>query len=254
MKCEYYREALIERAAVGGKIESKLANHLGECAQCRAKLQHEERLFVAIDEALRTKVNETPRTSFLAEVRAQIREQAPPKSQRSAVWALVGTALAVAVIAMSHLGTAPPGQPVEARREGEILKGPTVVAPRPLELADSRSNTKSPDARVQTPHNAAKRPVEVQTASSELEVLVPPDEGKSFHQFVVRLRRHEQVVQTVVGPVVSSVLDERNELSEIAPVEIALLQLKPLVSENLNDQNKETLCEVIACHSYSEER
>jgi hypothetical protein len=70
---------------------------------------------------------------------------------------------------------------------------------------------------------------------------------------VARLQGQEQVAQAVASPVVSSVPDEKNELPEIAPVEIARLQLEPLASENLRDRNKvkiESLCNVITCQSY----
>jgi hypothetical protein len=103
----------------------------------------------------------------------------------------------------------------------------------------------------------ALRPEGVQISSDELEVLVPPDEGKAFHQFVAHLQGQEQVAQAVASPVVSSVPDEKNELPEITPVEIAGLQLEPLSWENLRDRKKikiESLCNVITCQSYQEGR
>lgn len=85
----------------------------------------------------------------------------------------------------------------------------------------------------------------------------PPDEGKAFRQFVARLQGQEQVAKAVASPIVSSVPDEKNELPEIAPVEIAGLQLEPLLWENLRDGKKikiESLCNVITCQTYREGR
>ena len=252
MKCEDYKKALIERASVGAKSESKLAGHLEECTECRVKLQHEERLFAAIDDALRTRVSEIPRDGFLAGIQARIREQAPSKSRRIPVWSLAGAVLALALVAMSNLWTSPPRKPVQARR-AESLRGPAVLAPRLLESANSAPKTRNSDERVRNLHPSAKHSAGAQIASSEPEVLVPPDEGRALQQFVARLQGHEQVAQAVASPVSTSEPDDKNEFPEIAPVEIARLQLEPLAWENLRDRNRvkiESLCNVITCQSY----
>lgn len=253
MKCENYREALIEKAASGGKFESGLTGHLEKCAQCRAELQHEEALFAAIDQVLHTKVNEMPRDGFLTGVQARIREQVPSSSQWSPVLTLAGAASALVLIIMLHPWTASPSRPVEAGKlQTESLKV-SKVAPRTLALEESAPKTHNPDARVRRPQSPAVRPKGVQIASNELEVLVPPDEGKAFHQFVARVQGQEQVAQAVASPAASSVPDEKNELPEIAPVEIAHLELEPLAWENPRDKGKvkiESLCNVITCLSY----
>jgi hypothetical protein len=257
MKCEDYRKALIEGAASGEKFESRLAGHLEECAQCRAKLQHEEALFAAIDQALHTKVNEMPRDGFLTGVQARIREQAPSKSQWTPVLALTGAALALTLVAMLHPWTTSPSRPVEARKPHTESMKVSKIVPHRLVSEESEPKTNNTDARVRRPQSPALRPEGVQIASGELEVLVPPDEGKAFHQFVARLQGQEQVAQAVASPVVSSVPDEKNELPEIAPVEIAGLQLEPLSWENLRERKKikiESLCNVITCQSYQEGR
>jgi hypothetical protein len=253
MKCEDYREALIEQAASGGKFESRLATHFEKCAQCRAKLQHEEQLFAAIDRALYTKVNEMPRAGFLTGVQARIGEQAPSKSQWTPLSALAGAALALTFVAMLHPWMASPSRPVEARKLKTESMKVSNVAPHGLASEESGPKTHNSDARVRRPQSRALRPEGVQIASSEPEVLVPPDEGKAFHQFVARLQGQEQVAQAVASPVMSSVPDEKNELPEITPVEIARLQLEPLAWDNLRDRNKvkiESLCNVITCQSY----
>ena len=218
MTCEKYREALIEGAATGGELEGSLANHLNGCTQCRARLQHEQWLFAAIDDALRTKVNERPRSGFLACVRTQVSKEGLPKSRWSPVWALAGAALALALIAVAHPGARP----------ARTLNTPTISARQSLESAQSgRGSTEDSDARGRVRQHLTKQAVTRRAARREPEVLVPPDEGKAFAQFVARLGRRDEVAQAFVSPAA----DENNELSQMPPVEIARLQLKPLVWE-----------------------
>jgi hypothetical protein len=169
------------------------------------------------------------------------------------VMALAGATLALTVVAMLHPWTASRNRSVEARKPETESITVSKATPHGLASEETGPKTHNSDARVRRAQNLALRPEVVQIASGEPEVLVPPDEGKAFHQFVARLQGHEQVAQAVANPVVSSVPDEKNELPEIAPVEIARLQLEPLASENLRDRNKvkiESLCNVITCQSY----
>ncbi len=53
MKCDAYRDDLLEAAAVPGELKEQVRGHVEECPQCRAILQREQRLFAAVDEALR---------------------------------------------------------------------------------------------------------------------------------------------------------------------------------------------------------
>ena len=72
-----------------------------------------------------------------------------------------------------------------------------------------------------------KRFVFERAAKHDPEVLVPPDEAKAFALFVARVARRDEVVEAFVSPATKG----NDELPEIAPVEIAHLQLQPLVWE-----------------------
>jgi hypothetical protein len=232
MTCEKYGEALIEGAATGGKLEGSLADHLEGCTRCRTTLQRERWLFAAIDDALRTKVNERPQAGFLAGVRAQISKEALPKSRWSPVWALAGGVLALALIAVAHPWARQPKQSVETGS----LKAPTNRAQQASEFAQSgRGSTEDSDARGRARPYLAKQSVARRAARRQADVLVPPDEGKAFAQFVARLGRRGEVAQAFVSPAP----DENGELSQIPPVEIARLQIKPLVWEKWNYARKE---------------
>ncbi len=221
MTCKRYKAALIEGAASGGKLEGSLADHLEVCSECRAKLLREQRLFAAIDDALRTKVNELPRAGFITGVRVQITKEVPPGSRWSPVWALAGAVLAMALLAIAYPWTRQPQRSLEAGS----MKTPTIRTQQTLEFAESgRESTKKLDARGRAQQRLRNRSAALRAASREPEVLVPPDEGKSFAQFVARLRRQDEIAQAFVSPAV----DENVELSQIPPVEIARLQLTPL--------------------------
>jgi hypothetical protein len=224
MTCEKYKEALIEGAVTGGELERGLADHLDVCAQCYMRLQRERRLFADIDDALRTKVNEMPRAGFSAAVRAHISKEVLPKSRWRPMWALAGAVLALALIVVAHPWTRLPRQSVEDR----TLKTPTISAQQTSELAQSgRGSTEELDVRERSQPHLAKVSIAKRPTRREPEVLVPPDEGKAFAQFVARLRRRDEVAKAFVSPAA----DRNDDPSQIPPVEIARLQLEPLVWE-----------------------
>ena len=225
MTCEKYREALIEGATTGGELERSLADHLELCPQCYARLQRERRLFAAIDDALRTKVNEMPRAGFSAALRTHISKEVLPKSRWRPMWALAGPALALALIVVAHPWTRPPKQSVEDR----TLKAPTISPQQTPEFAQSGrgSSTEDLDVRVRVQRHLAKVSITKRPALREPEVLVPPDEGKALAQFVAHLGRRDKIAQAFVRPAT----DMNNDPSQIPPVEIARLQLEPLVWE-----------------------
>jgi hypothetical protein len=224
MTCEKYREALIEGAATGGELEGSLADHLEVCTQCHARLQRERWLFAAIDDALRAKVNEKPQAGFLAGVRAHISKEALPRPRWSPMWALAGAVLAVALIAVAHPWTRPPKQPVEAGS----LKAPTIRTQQTLEVGQSgRGSTEDSDAPGGARQHLTRPSVAKRVARRQPEVIVPPDEGKAFAEFVARLGQRDEVAQAFASPAT----DENSEPFQIPPVVIAHLQLKPLVWE-----------------------
>jgi hypothetical protein len=142
------------------------------------------------------------------------------------MWAMASAVLAL--IAVTHPWTRPPRQPVEAR----VLKAPTISVQQKSKLTESeRDSTKDSNAGARAQPHLARQPIAEQEPHREPEVLVPPDEGKAFVQFVARLRQRDAVAQAFVTPAPSTAADENKELPQITPVEIARLQLKPLIWE-----------------------
>ena len=223
MTCEKYRDALIDAAAAGGPLEGKLAGHLEQCPQCRATLERERQLFSAIDDTLRVRMSERPGAGFRAGVHAQVSKGAQPRSGWSPLWALAGAALALVLIAMAHPWVRPRRPPGEGDLKGLAIRaeqGPGVA--QSARMASEGSEVRGRGAR-----HFMKQPVAQRAADREPQVLVPPDEAKAFAQFVARVARRDEVTEAFVSPAA----DENDELSEIPPVEIAYLQLKPLVWE-----------------------
>jgi negative regulator of sigma E activity len=224
MTCEKYKNALVEAAATGGNLEGGLAEHLELCMQCRARLQREQRLFATIDDSLRTRVNVMPRPGFLGDVCAEISKEALPKSQWNPTWALAGAALALAFIAGAHPWVRPNKQVVKAGSQ----KTSSIRTQQTAELDQSgQGATKTSNAPGRAQQHPTGPAVAKSVARRQPEVIVPPDEGKAFAAFVARLRQSDEVAQAYVSPAAA----ENNEPSQIPPVVIAHLQLKPLVWE-----------------------
>jgi hypothetical protein len=225
MTCEKYKEALIEVAATGGNLAGRLDDHVGHCTQCSATLRRERMLFAAIDDVLRPRMNERPHAGFMANVRVEISKAALPKSRWNPMWALAGTALALALIAIAHPWARLRKEPVEAGG----LEVSTIRAQQKTDFAQSEGgSTEDWDSRGRERQHRTKKFVGRQAASREPEVLVPPDERIAFAQFVAHLRRRDDVAQAFVSP---AAVDVNSEPSKIQPIEIAGLQLKALVWE-----------------------
>jgi hypothetical protein len=225
MTCEKYREALIEAAATNGRLGCRIDHHVEHCAKCRATLHRERLLFVAIDDALRARMNQKPHPGFLPGVRARIAEQRPPESRWVPAWAWATAVLALALIAMVGLWARP------RRRLAEIesLKTQAIRAPKKsqfLPLGRGSTEDSNPHLRVRQVRTT-KRALAWQAAHREPEVLVPPEEGRAFAQFVARLGQRDEVAQAFVSPAA----DHSDEPFQISPVEIARVQLKPLAWE-----------------------
>lgn len=228
MKCDKYRDALVDGAA-GGKVEDSLAEHLEVCTRCRMRRQQEHSLFAAIDDALCAKMKEMPRDGFLAGVRAQIWKEAPPKTRWNPMWALASVTLVLTLMAVVHPWVRQPKQTVETGS----LKAPRIGVQQTSGLPESGQEPTRRDlnAMTRTRQRLQKQSVARRAPHREPEVLVPPDEGKAFAHFVARLRQRDEVAQAFVKPEPSSAADEHSELPQILPVEIARLQLKPLIWE-----------------------
>ncbi len=219
MRCEAYRDTLLEAAAVDREVNERVRNHTEECPHCRATLQQERALFVAIDGTLRARMEEMPRDGFVPAVRAMISQEPEPGSLMSPVWMLAAASVMVALVAIAGPWDRLGKQPVAV---GGSLVATTHIQ-REAKIAEPRTAVIPSSG-----HQAIKKQTVVRNVDREPEVLVPPDEREALARFVKHLQERDEVARALASPPV----DEGGELSEIKPVEIARLQLKPLVWES----------------------
>jgi hypothetical protein len=222
MSCETYRNALLEAAVGAGELNARVKDHVERCPRCRVTLQQEQTMLAAIDGGLRLRMEEEPRPGFLADVRARISQEPEP---RSLVSPRLSLAAASAIVAL--LIVAVPWATL--RRMPGGVAGPTVSTIRIQSApigAESRTHAIPHGLR----QRQAKNLVVARHAGREAEVLVPPDESEALAKFVTHLRQGDEVARAFASPPV----DEEGDLSEIKPLEIARLQLKPLTWESWN--------------------
>src|SRR5437870_3327920 len=175
MPCKDYREALIEAAASGSRPQSDLRAHLNACASCRAVFEQEQALFASIDAGLHVAANADVPGSLLPRVRVRLDEATAPRLRwvRRLVFACGGVAFAFMIFLMArpHRGTI----------ENVAKESPGV--PTPIAPAASKNPEKISSAGIQTTPVRSTRSqmgrnstVVHSAASSNPEVLVPPDE------------------------------------------------------------------------------
>lgn len=227
MKCDKYRDALLDAAT--GDMKGRIRAHVEECSECRAALREEQSLFVAIDRTLRARMAELPREGFLADVRARTSQEPEPRSLMTPMWILATASVMVAMLAMVAPWT-------RLRHEPVAVSGAIVSTTHAL-----------PEAKVAEPKTIdipyergqhGKHRIVGPTAARGPEVLVPPDEREALAKFVMHLRQRDEVAVAFASPAPN----ETSEPAEIQPLEIARLQLKPLVWERwkpAKDRNEE---------------
>jgi hypothetical protein len=220
MRCDAYRDAVLEAAAAPQELKEQVRVHVEECPQCRAILQREQRLFAAVDEALRVRMENVPRVDFLADVRARISQEPEPRSSMNPWWALAAASVIVVLLALAVPWARVRKQPVAIGR-------PSISISRSQAEPEVAESTKPGTSHDRGPR-LVKKQVIAKNPDRELEVLVPPDEREALAKFVTHLRQRDEVARALASPPV----DERDELSEIRPVEIARIQLKPLIWES----------------------
>lgn len=220
MLCEHYKDALIEAAAAGAALSGELRAHLAECALCRAAFDKEQSLFAAIDSGLHAGVNTEVPTSLLPRVRTQLDEAVAPRSRwvSAFVFASASAVLALTVFLMAR----PPHRAPEEVAKQSSIAVPTPTAPSTLTnpVRVSSEGTQI-IARVNHSHASRNSTNRHSAASSNPEVLVPPDEREGLARLVDNLRQ---------GRVLLADAKLQSGDLTIAPSEIAPIEVKALES------------------------
>lgn len=224
MPCEHYREALIDAAAVDSEPSRELRTHLDACASCRAAITEERQLFAVIDTGLRATANAEVPHSFLPLVRASLEDVSA--SQRRWTPFLIFAAASAAIVLTVFIAT----RPRHARNDTQakqILTAPSGERPaNPDGVEVTGTLAVTTPLRVHHLQQRKNSTAPSSAASTQLEVLVPPDEREAFARFI-----SSQLERTDVAiAVVATASDNKDRPLSVEPLEIAELEVKRLES------------------------
>lgn len=222
MPCQRYKDALIEAAASGAEPQGDLRAHLGGCADCRSAFEQERSLFASIDAGLHLTANAQVPSSLLPRVRAGLDVEATP--QRRWIQPLV-FAVASVVLVFAIFLVARPHHSGSDNQAKQTLQIPVRESPPPNTEHQSAvpgeqiisSNGRNSKSR---PHSTLGRAV----ASSQPEVLVPPDEREALTRFVATLQGRGDVAVASLTPA----LQMKDEPASLEPLQIKELEIKLL--------------------------
>jgi anti-sigma factor RsiW len=219
MPCEHFEDALTE-AAAGAEPQGELRAHLKSCAACQVAFEQERSLFAVIDSGMRVVANAEVPPSFVPRVRAALDEvEAPQRHWMSpVVFVAASVALALAIFLAIQPHHSRPDNQAKQSLQMPVSETSVTIAraenPGPGARIDS-SNAKRSQTRG---HSTLLRPV----ASSQPEVLVPPDEREAFTLFVATL--HDRSEVALVAPFT----EKGSETASLERLRIDQLEVKPL--------------------------
>jgi hypothetical protein len=222
MPCQHYKNALIEAAASGAQPQGDLRAHLAGCADCRAAFAQEQSLFASIDAGLHVAANAEAPASLLPRVRARLDEAVATQRRwlQPVILAAASVALAFAIFLFARPHPSRPDN--QAKQTPQILGSETVVKnARPQVSGPATQIVSSTANKSQTRvHSTLLRTV----ASSQLEVLVPPDEREAFARFVAVLGERREVALALAKPAPQT----KDEPAGLEPLQINGLEIKLL--------------------------
>ncbi len=226
MPCENYKNALTEAAASSADPQGELRAHLAACPACRASFAEEQSLFCSIDTSLRAAANTEVPASFLPRVRARIAEQPAVARSWAPSWlALAGAAaMIVAFITLQAIRRGnSPGKPPETATQAS----PTV----PVLSVPRKENSIAPPSTERNTISQSPATVARNFSSQEIlvsrtpepEVLVPRDQEVFLLLYAEQWnkRKRDSLVAAESDAALLKPL-------EIAPIQIAQLDVKPL--------------------------
>jgi len=209
---------LIEAAASRSHPQGELRAHLDVCLDCRAAFEREQSLFASINTGLHVTANADVPASLLPRVRARLDEEIAPQRRwiQPMIFAAASVALAFVIFVFAR-----PHHPSPGRQAKETPQLPVSETP----VTDDRHPNSGSGSQIVSfnrtrVHSTLLRPV----ASSQPEVLVPPDEREAFSRFVAVLDERREVALALVTPAPLT----KDESPSLEPLQINGLEIKPL--------------------------
>jgi len=229
MPCQHYKEALIDAAASGSEPRGELRAHLDACTACRAAFEQEQSLFASIDAGLHVTANAEVPASLLPRVRARLDKASAPRRIWAANWLVLASAAAIIVALFVTRAVWRPStvqSPVETA--GNSSEPPKVTpSPQnqiPVVVPPAVKNSDSPHqvAIARNPAEHATSPM----GKTMPEVLVPRDQEVLLANYAEqwRLRKRAPLVAKDADATILALL-------QVAPIQIAELDVKPLAEE-----------------------
>ena len=218
MPCPHHKNALIEAAASGSHPQGELRAHLDVCLDCRAAFEREQSLFASINTGLHVTANAEVPASLLPRVRARLNEEIAPQRRwiQPMTFAAASVALAFVIFLFAWPHDASPDRQAKQTPQLPVSETPVTDDRHP----NSGSGSQIVSFNRTRVHSTLLRPV----ASSQPEVLVPPDEREAFSRFVAVLDERREVALALVTP---APLTE-DESPSLEPLQINGLEIKPL--------------------------
>ena len=222
MPCEHYKDALVEAAAAGAAPQGEVRAHLDECAFCHSAFYEEQSLFAAIDSGLHSAANTEVPVSLLPRVRASLEAAVAPRRRwmQPFVLASAGVALAFLLLFVVRSHGPVPNKVAKQTPATSTPKAPVAgthkdISPSTVQVASTSPN------HFHTPRTST---VMRSAASSNPEVLVPPDEREGLAQLVATLNEHRDVA--------AALLAQRPRKKDVPvvvdPLQISDIEIKPL--------------------------
>ncbi len=222
MPCQHYKDTLIEAAASGAEPQGDLSAHLAGCADCRAVFAQEQALFTSIDAGLHIAANADVPASLLPRVRTRLDEAVAVQRHwlQPVIFAAASVALALAIFLFAR--------PSRSRHDNQAKQIPPIPAGvTPVTIAPEQNSGSAPQIVSSNANNSQTRvrstllrPV----ASSQPEVLVPPDEREAFARFVAVLGERRELALALV----TSARPTNDEPTGLEPLQINGLEIKLL--------------------------
>jgi hypothetical protein len=227
MSCESYKDAL-NSAAAGAPATSALRSHLIVCAECRAALAAEENLLAGIDAGLRFVANAPVPPSLIPSVRVRLQEPAPrPRWIVPSLFPAAAAVLLAMVVAHQFrwftpkpsnpgptASVSPPTQPVYS-------EAPSLAA-HPPEQQSARIGAAVASRGSSAPRLSLGR----DPSETIAEILVPRDQEALLADYARQWRSHGAIVLAS-----AQLSDASLKPMEVVPIQIDLLDVKPLADE-----------------------
>jgi hypothetical protein len=221
MNCRECQNKILESLAANeGVLPIEVVNHNRTCSGCRRFHETQARFFRAIDAGVQGMVNQATPVSLLPSVRVRLSQDVSARHGWLSGWRLIGFAAAlVAVAGISYL-THKPHDPVDSREPAAMTYEKS---------ADSLPLLQTPVKRANNLPSRTKKSVTVRARSeAPIEVIVSAEERRAFAQFLTQLPEEQDVAVALTRPA----QDDPEQPVQIALLEIASLEVKPLESES----------------------